>query len=524
MIASFGLAALWFAAALAILQLIAGGLSLARDTPAMTDLVRPVAVAQGLMVAVAFIALVHLFCVTDLSVLLVAKNSHSATPFLDKFAGIWGTHEGAMLLWVTVMGLAGCFIALVERGLPERTILATLTTQAFVSVGFYAVLLFALNPFARARPVPDEGLGFNLLLQDPGLVLKQIACGVGYAGLSVAFSFAFGAWITGVTGSIITRTIRIWVLSAWIFLTIGILAGYFWRPVDLVQLGSQFWNPVVHAGLIPWLAATALLHVSCVKRAIGNQRPGMFIRAALAGDMQRHLRSDTAWLNRRAMILPMVAALGGLIMAAKADLPVLSVLGLGLSAGLVIASLQPLGEQGLRASTLPLWGRGLAHLGIAVALLGTAMSSAHSVEGQIGARPGEMLVVGPWKVSLDRVDPIAGPNWTALQATLLARYDGGAPIRLEPQARTFWSPQNHASESASATRWNGQFVAVLGAEAADGRWPLRFWWKPFVTFVWLGGGLATLGGLLALIGRVLSDLRRSIAQEKIAYRRMRQGR
>lgn len=175
MIANLGLAALWFAAALALLQFLAGAMAVRSPGNPLQGIVRPVAVMQGLLVTLSFLALIWLFCVTDLSVALVAKNSHSAKPWLYKFAGTWGNHEGSMLLWVMVMGLAGAFLALIERRLPERTMLATLLAQAFVSLGFYAFLLFASNPFARSNPVPDEGMGLNPLLQDPGLAFHPPA-------------------------------------------------------------------------------------------------------------------------------------------------------------------------------------------------------------------------------------------------------------------------------------------------------------------------------------------------------------
>jgi cytochrome c-type biogenesis protein CcmF len=165
-----------------------------------------------------------------------------------------------------------------------------------------------------------------------------------------------------------------------------------------------------------------------------------------------------------------------------------------------------------------------AHFGLAVALFGMAADSAFTQERLVAAKVGESVAVGPWKVTLQAIEPIAGPNWTALQAEIGARYDGGTEVQLHPQARSFWSPQQGTTESALATRWNGQLYAVLGEEAQDGRWQLRLWWKPFVTWIWYGGMLVALGGLLALIGRVASDVRRTVARDKIAYRRMRQGR
>ncbi|PKB25635.1 cytochrome c-type biogenesis protein CcmF [Novosphingobium kunmingense] len=260
MIANFGLAALWLAAALATLQLVAGGLSLRRETPALAGLVRPVAIAQGLLAAVAFAALIVLFWQTDLSVKLVATNSHSAKPLLYKIAGAWGNHEGSMLLWVTIMGLAGGFVALVERRLPEPTMLATLAAQAFVSIGFYAFLLMASNPFERLDPPVAEGQGLNPLLQDPGLAFHPPTLYIGYVGLSIAFSFAVGALITREVSPAFARAMRPWVLGAWIFLTLGITAGSYWAYYELGWGGWWFWDPVENASLMPWLAATALLH------------------------------------------------------------------------------------------------------------------------------------------------------------------------------------------------------------------------------------------------------------------------
>src|SRR3990170_3467037 len=155
MIAEAGLAALWLAAALSLLQLLLtigelrGWYDGARS-------IRGVAIVQGGLTLIAMAMLILVFVRTDLSVALVAANSHSAKPFVYKLAGTWGNHEGSMLLWVTVMGLAGSFVALLERRLREETMLATLAGQAFVSIGFYAFLLFSSNPFERLpEPAPE---------------------------------------------------------------------------------------------------------------------------------------------------------------------------------------------------------------------------------------------------------------------------------------------------------------------------------------------------------------------------------
>ena len=169
--------------------------------------------------------LLLVFARTDLSVALVFENSHSAKPFIYKVAGAWGNHEGSMLLWVTVLSVAGAFLALFSRRTSERTLVAALGAQAALALGFYAFLLVASNPFARLDPAPLEGQGLNPLLQDPGLAFHPPTLYLGYVGLSVAFSLAVGALLTGEVDAQLARAMRPWVLGAWIFLTLGITAG-----------------------------------------------------------------------------------------------------------------------------------------------------------------------------------------------------------------------------------------------------------------------------------------------------------
>ena len=264
MIAELGLAALWLAAALAALQLAAGALAQREGGAELAQLVRPAAIVQGLLAGFSFLMLLVLFAQTDLSVKLVAMNSHSEKPMLFKLSGAFGNHEGSMLLWITVMALAGALIAAVERRLPEKTMLATLAAQAFVGIGFYAFLLLSSNPFERL-PVPAmEGMGLNPLLQDIGLVFHPPTLYIGYVGLSVAFSFAVGALLTRQVNPDFARAMRPWVLGAWIFLTLGITAGSYWAYYELGWGGWWFWDPVENASLMPWLAATALLHSASV--------------------------------------------------------------------------------------------------------------------------------------------------------------------------------------------------------------------------------------------------------------------
>ncbi|PSJ39835.1 heme lyase CcmF/NrfE family subunit [Allosphingosinicella deserti] len=628
MIAETALAALWLAAAMSVLQLLFGIIALRPGGGEIVPAMRPIAVAQALLVGLSFLLLIQLFLRTDLSVALVAENSHTMKPWLYKFAGAWGNHEGSMLLWVTVLAIAGAAVALFERRLPERTLIATLAAQASIGLGFYAFLLFSSNPFERLFPAPTEGNGLNPLLQDPGLAFHPPTLYFGYVGISIAFSFAVGALVTRDVGPAFARAMRPWVLAAWIFLTLGITAGSYWAYYELGWGGWWFWDPVENASLMPWLAATALLHSVTVLATrdglrawtvmlavvafsmsmigtflvrsgiltsvhsfavdpergafillllalyiggalalfalrVGTVKEGstfdlvsregalvannLFLSAILgivfvgtlyplliealageklsvgppyfnkvagplalalvvvmaAGPLLRWRRDRIAEVARR-MIVPLAVtalALTAVLLLAP-GLGILPLLGLVLALGVGAASLAPLWKRNLRRTPLFTWGMVISHLGIAVSLAGMASEAAFTKETLVAARPGETVRVGPYSLRFDQVEPIAGPNWTAMEAKLTARRGDGGAFVLRPQARTFSSPRTDTSEAAIATRLDGQLYTVIGRADESGRWQLRLWWKPFVTLIWLGGALVAFGGLLSLIGRV----------------------
>ena len=158
MIAELGLALLWIAAALACLSLVAGIAFVRTGKDDLAALVRPASVAQGLLTAAAFALLIALFVRSDMSVELVARNSHSLKPMLFKVAGAWGNHEGSMLLWLTILGVSGALVAIFEKRLRNDTLVATLAAQAALSLGFFAFLLFSSNPFKRLPVAPPDGL------------------------------------------------------------------------------------------------------------------------------------------------------------------------------------------------------------------------------------------------------------------------------------------------------------------------------------------------------------------------------
>jgi cytochrome c-type biogenesis protein CcmF len=631
MIPEAGLAAIWLAAALSLLGLF---LSIAHvrgkleaDRP-----VRALAMVQGLLCLFAFAMLVIVFARTDLSVALVAENSHSAKPFIYKVAGAWGNHEGSMLLWVTVLGISGAALAIFSRQLPSRTLVAALGAQAALALGFHAFLLLASNPFARLNPAPLEGRGLNPLLQDPGLAFHPPTLYLGYVGLSVAISLAVGAMLAGDVDRHLARAMRPWVLGAWIFLTLGITAGSYWAYYELGWGGWWFWDPVENASLMPWLAATALLHSVAVLAARNALKAwtmllaviafsmsmvgtflvrsgiltsvhafavdptrgafilgllGVYVTAAFvlfafrAGSLREgapfELVSREAgivvnnllltvilgivfigtlyplmaealsgeklsvgapyfdsvagplaillgillafgpllsWRQEkrpifRKLALPALCAATALVIAflAMPQASILSRFGLALAAGLIPAVILPLiGRNPLR-TPLATWGMIIAHLGAAVSVAGMAADSAFTTEKLTAVRLGETVDVGPWLVRFENVSPVAGPNWTALEAELRASRGGGVHV-LRPQSRFFTDPPTETNEAAIQTVLGGQLYTVLGQADQEGRWQLRLWWKPMVTLIWLGGMLVGLGGLLALIGHSMRGWRR----------------
>ena len=514
-----------------------------------------------------------------------------------------------------------------------------LAAQAAIALGFYAFLLFASNPFTRLSPAPVEGNGLNPLLQDPGLAFHPPTLYFGYVGISVAFSFAVGALITRDVGPAFARAMRPWVLGAWIFLTLGITAGSYWAYYELGWGGWWFWDPVENASLMPWLAATALLHsvtvlatrdglrawtvmlavVAFSMSMIGtflvrsgiltsvhafavDPRRGAFILVLLLfyiggalalfglriGTVREGSRFDPVsregalvvnnlllsailgivffytlyplgveavtgeklsigppyfnkfagpialaliavmglgpllrWRRDRAReaigrysvpLLISAAALLALVLLAP-GIGLLPLLGLGLAPGVAAASLAPLWKRNLRRTPLFIWGMVVAHLGIAVSLTGMAAESAFTRETLVAARIGQTAVVGPFQVELQGVEPVAGPNWTAVEARLSVRRGDGEPFVLRPQARMFSSPPTPTSEAAIATMIDGQLYVAMGEEVEGGRRQLRLWWKPLVTLIWLGGGMVALGGLLSLIGRLRRE--RKIKTEQV---------
>ncbi|MSP43858.1 MAG: heme lyase CcmF/NrfE family subunit [Alphaproteobacteria bacterium] len=264
MIIELGHFALVLAFVLALAQASLPLIGAARGNLALMALARPAAFGQLFFLIGAFAALMHAFVTSDFSVLVVVSNSHAAKPMLYKIAGLWGNHEGSLLLWVLILALFGAAVAGVGHNLPAPLRARVLSVQAMIACGFLSFMLATSNPFARLIPPPLDGQGLNPLLQDPGLAFHPPFLYLGYVGFSMAFSFAVAALIEGRVDPAWARWVRPWTLAAWCFLTIGIAMGSWWAYYELGWGGWWFWDPVENASLMPWLAGTALLHSSIV--------------------------------------------------------------------------------------------------------------------------------------------------------------------------------------------------------------------------------------------------------------------
>jgi len=264
MIPELGHFALILALAVALVQASVPLLGAARDDARLMQLGRYAALTQALLVVLSFLALVQAFVTSDFSVVLVADNSHSAKPLLYKVTGVWGNHEGSMLLWALILAVFGAAVAVFGDNLPDTLRARVLAVQAAIGAGFLSFILFTSNPFARLASPPFDGNGLNPLLQDPGLAFHPPILYLGYVGFSVTYAFAIAALLEGRVDVAWARWVRPWTLAAWCFLTLGIALGSWWAYYILGWGGFWFWDPVENASLMPWLAGTALLHSAIV--------------------------------------------------------------------------------------------------------------------------------------------------------------------------------------------------------------------------------------------------------------------
>ena len=222
------------------------------------------AIAVFFALGLSFAALTYAYVTSDFSLANVWQNSHSDKPMLYKVTGVWGNHEGSMLLWVLILALFSAMLAAFATNLPSRLKADVLAVQGWVTLAFLLFILFTSNPFERLSQIPAEGKDLNPILQDIGLAIHPPLLYVGYVGFSLTFSFAVAAMISGRIDGAWARYVRPWALVAWVFLTAGIAMGSYWAYYELGWGGWWFWDPVENASFMPWLVGTALIHSALV--------------------------------------------------------------------------------------------------------------------------------------------------------------------------------------------------------------------------------------------------------------------
>ncbi|MCZ4089899.1 heme lyase CcmF/NrfE family subunit [Sinorhizobium psoraleae] len=264
MIIELGHYALVLALATALIQAMLPIVGARRGDRALMELASSAALVCALLVAFSFAVLTFAYVTSDFSVRNVWENSHSLKPLIYKISGVWGNHEGSMLLWLLILVFFSALVAVFGRNLPETLKATVLAVQAWIAAAFALFVLLTSNPFARLIPAPGEGKDLNPVLQDVGLAIHPPLLYLGYVGFSVCFSFAIAALIEGRIDAAWARWVRPWTLAAWTFLTAGIAMGSYWAYYELGWGGWWFWDPVENASFMPWLAGTALLHSALV--------------------------------------------------------------------------------------------------------------------------------------------------------------------------------------------------------------------------------------------------------------------
>ena len=622
--------ALCVAGVLSILPL----LGVYRQYPGCIALAKPAAYTQLLCVAIAYACLTYSSIVHDFSVAYIAHNSNTALPLLYLISGVWGAHEGSLLLWALILSGWMGLVAFFSKTIPEPTVARVLAVMGWVSVGFLLFVLFTSNPFERLFPAPLEGRDLNPLLQDPGLAIHPPMLYMGYVGFSVAFAFAIAALLEGRLDAAWARWSRPWTNLAWMFLTIGITLGSWWAYYELGWGGWWFWDAVENASFMPWLVGTALIHSLAVTEKRGSfkawtvllaicafslsllgtflvrsgvltsvhafatdPRRGIFILAFLviviggslllfawrASTVGRGGKFDV--VSRESFLLannvllavaalsvllgtlyplfldalnlgkisvgppyfdavfaPLMApaiflmGVGPIARWKEASLPELAMrlrwafgisiatavilplmlgnftpmIGFGLFLAFwVFATTAELVYQRLGKSDLPLmgrikansrswWGMVIAHLGIAVFVLGVTIVKGFESEIAVKMLPGDVAHLAGYDFTFDGVVDRKGPNYEASHGQIHVTKNGVLRTILEPEKRLYTVTNMPMTEAGISPHLIHDLYASLGEPLDGGAWSVRIYHKPMVEWVWFGCLMMAFGGFLAL--------------------------
>ena len=636
MIPEIGHFALITALGIALVQFVLPLIGAHKGIAPLMAVARPAAQGLFVFVGIAFACLVYAFVTDDFSVYAAATYSNSHLPMLYKVSGVWGGHEGSLLLWIFMLSVWGLAVSVFSRRLPEEMSARVLGVLGFVASGFLLFILLTSNPFERLLPPPPDGRDLNPLLQDPGLAFHPPMLYMGYVGFSVAFAFAIAALLSGRLDATWARWSRPWTTVAWAFLTVGIALGSWWAYYELGWGGWWFWDPVENASFMPWLVGTALIHSLAVTEKRGTFKNWTVLLAILAFSLSLLgtflVRSGVltsvhafatdperglfiliflvivigsslllyAWrapkvgvggkfdlISRESMLLAnnvlLVVAAGAVLLGTlyplvmdamgmgkisvgppyfdnvfvplmapaiflmgvgpiarwkKAELPDLVtrlkwaffvslasavlfpvimgrwsfMIALGVFLAVwVVASIavsilrrlrqrQKAGAGGLSGSR-SYYGMQIAHLGVAVFILGVTFVNGYEEERDLRMAVGDTAEVGGYQFTFNGVVGGQGANYDYQRGRIEVSKDGHPVTVLYPEKRHYWVTQMPMTEAAIDTGFFGDLYASLGEPVGGGAWSVRLYYKPFVDWIWGGCLIMAFGGLLAVSDR-----------------------
>ena len=606
----------------------------ARGNKVWMGLAKPLSALQFALIAFSFLCLAYAFAAKDYSVVYVANNSNSQLPLQFRIAAVWGGHEGSLLLWALILSVWTLAVSLFSKHIPDAMRARILGVMGLISVGFLLFMLMVSNPFDRLMPAALDGKDLNPLLQDPGMIFHPPMLYMGYVGFSVAFAFSIAALLGGQLDAAWARWSRPWTIMAWVFLTVGIMAGSNWAYYELGWGGWWFWDAVENASFMPWLVGTALMHSLAVTEKRGSfkawtvllaicafslsllgtflvrsgvltsvhafatdPRRGVFILAFLvvmiggslllfawrASSVGRGGKFDV--VSRESFLLannvllavaalsvllgtlyplfldalnlgkisvgapyfdavfaPLMApavflmAVGPIARWKDASLPELALrlrwalsisaitaialplllgnltpmIGLGLFLAFwVFASTAQLVYQRMRhsevgfiaaigASSRSWWGMVIAHLGIAVFVLGVTVVKGFESEIAVKMHPGDVAHLAGYDFTFDGVESRNGPNYTANHGQIHVSKNGVLRTVLEPEKRLYTVTNMPMSEAGISPHLIHDLYASLGEPLDGGAWSVRIYHKPMVEWIWFGCLMMAFGGLLAM--------------------------
>lgn len=225
---------------------------------------------------IAFCLLVVAFIISDFSLKNVFLNSSSVLPLIYKIAASWASHEGSMLLWLSLLclvGIAYIYFARFSLALKEFSVMIL----AFIQILFVSFIIFTSNPFDAFGFVPNEGLGLNPMLQDVALSIHPPLLYLGNVSYVVLFVSGCLLLYRPEEKTQILDVSKKFSSFALVTLTAGIGLGSWWAYRELGWGGFWFFDPVENISLLPWLAGIALHHFLIV-----SMQNGRFLRWTIA--------------------------------------------------------------------------------------------------------------------------------------------------------------------------------------------------------------------------------------------------